>query len=844
MAPGATLGPWARGAKGMLASDSSRWWVLAEGAVAVAVVSLPLCLGGAPPWTLWLLTALSSVAALSWLGGAWKHRRRVTWHPALLVPVALAVWGLVSLVPVPPGLMALVMPPAAELRATALLPLGFDAWRPLTMDAPGTWRAVARCVALGLLLFTSLQLGRLESARRRLLTSVVVAGAVVAVVGFGHLVSGAQSLFGLRRFEGSVPLLSFFGNTNHESAYLAFAASVALAMALDARSRDGAIAWAATAVTTGLGVFLCLSRGGIATFVATWVLVGLLTLARGGRTRLRDAAPWIIIGVVGLVALSIASDDLLERLDSVSTVERLQQTKLDLWPMFLSGARRYWPGGMGLGAFELAFGRFQTSQLDVTFTHPENLVLQWLAELGPLGMLALAGVVSLSVRQFVRQARGAVLEPVLLLAVLGAGLHDLFDFALELNALPVAVVVVLGVVASRVPQPDPERARRPVRRSGILAGAGLVGLGVAAAAEGLPTHESPRQRLVALASSGAPLVETRRGSLEAIERHPADWVPYAVMAFQVSVHGTAPEALEWVNRVLFLRPRDAGVHGAAGHALARLGRSAEAAREFRKAWELGDWRSLDEGVLVAANGRVTAELLGSEPIILTRAWERLLELDRPDDAQRLLDEASSTAPGSGTALEAQVLRIRAAERAGRWLDAVRAYDELPAPLRAREDLIVANARALARVGRGDEAIATLEQRFRRSPSSLPVAFALTELLAAARRTAEAREVLQRTRPFVVGSSARSTLFQRESELWSAEERWPRALEALQTASRIEPTRADLKYRIARVYEQMGSLHSALDEVRRGRMLDTPEGARAQNEWIKRLELAMAGQGLE
>ncbi|MER2561753.1 MAG: hypothetical protein ABTQ32_13585, partial [Myxococcaceae bacterium] len=51
--------------------------------------------------------------------------------------------------------------------------------------------------------------------------------------------------------------------------------------------------------------------------------------------------------------------------------------------------------------------------------------------------------------------------------------------------------------------------------------------------------------------------------------------------------------------------------------------------------------------------------------------------------------------------------------------------------------------------------------------------------------------------------------------------------------------ADLRYRIAGVYERMGSLHSALDEVRRGRLLDTPDGARAQDPWVARLEAALA-----
>ncbi|MGV3625166.1 MAG: tetratricopeptide repeat protein, partial [Archangium sp.] len=88
---------------------------------------------------------------------------------------------------------------------------------------------------------------------------------------------------------------------------------------------------------------------------------------------------------------------------------------------------------------------------------------------------------------------------------------------------------------------------------------------------------------------------------------------------------------------------------------------------------------------------------------------------------------------------------------------------------------------------------------------------------------------------------RSTLYQREAALLVAEQRWGRALEALQTASRIEPTRADLHYRMAETLERMGSLHSAIDEIRKGRLLDSPDGAKAQDANLARLEAAMLAQ---
>jgi predicted trehalose synthase len=122
-----------------------------------------------------------------------------------------------------------------------------------------------------------------------------------------------------------------------------------------------------------------------------------------------------------------------------------------------------------------------------------------------------------------------------------------------------------------------------------------------------------------------------------------------------------------------------------------------------------------------------------------------------------------------------------------------------------------------------------------------VGLELVGVLSEMKRPLAALDVLERMRPFTDGPTQRSAMLQREAALWSAQERWSRALDALQTASRIEPSRADLHYRAAEVLERMGSLHSALDEVRRGRALDTPNGAQAVSAWLNRLEAAQSPQ---
>ncbi len=98
-------------------------------------------------------------------------------------------------------------------------------------------------------------------------------------------------------------------------------------------------------------------------------------------------------------------------------------------------------------------------------------------------------------------------------------------------------------------------------------------------------------------------------------------------------------------------------------------------------------------------------------------------------------------------------------------------------------------------------------------------------------------MLARLLPFVGEPHQRSELFQRQANLYAVEGRSAKALDALLTASRLEPGRPDLHYRAAEAYEKLGSYISALDEVNKGRALDAPSNAQAQQAWADRLRAA-------
>lgn len=811
-------------------SDHSRFWIAAEVFLGLTLVVLPASLGGAPEWTSWLLCALASAAFLSWVLGASRSRRRWGWHPVLAIPVAVAVLFALQLVPLPPGLLAVLSPKGAELREFALVPLGLETWRPLAVDAPATAKGLARVLSLGMLLFVALELGRLPQIRRRLFSVLAVAGAATALCGFVHLLAGLDSLLGVMHFYGNVPLLTPFGNTNHLAAWLLLTGTVGLGLAMNSPTRDQAIGWAVVAASCGVAVFFSFSRGGIGSFVATWMLVGISVLARRGGG-LRSVFPWVLISGTIAVAGLLSYEQLMERVDSLSTVEKFSATKLSLWPMFASGLAPYWLTGMGPGGFELGFAPAQTIDFTVTFTHPEALPLQWVADLGLPATVLLALYAGWLLIGLLRSLASHVTEHAALLALIGLGVHDVFDFALELNAVASAATIVLGLLCAM----QERGARLSVRRRGLILALVPVGLAVIALAFGLPGHLSAERRLRVAIHESRPFLETRALAVRLIDRHPADWVLYADFAQYAAARADPLEALAWINRVLTLRPSDAQSHVAAARALLRLGKPQQALGEFKLAWARGESGSLEQGLNVAAKLKSWDRVLLDQQGHLERAYWFLRTKGRAEEARALLDAAVALPPSEAVEQEASLLMLRHEADLGSPQGALAALDALPLELRQRSDLVLTRVQVLGKLGRSEEAVDALERLLTREPSNLAAGFGLADLLSSLGRPAAAREVLQRAKPFVQSSPQRSVAFQKEAALWLQEERYPRALEALETASRIEPSRADLHYRLAEVYERMGSLNSALDEVRRGRLLDSPEGAKAQDAWVDRLE---------
>ncbi|MDY7226936.1 O-antigen ligase family protein [Hyalangium rubrum] len=832
---------------------TSRFSIAAEAVLAGLVVSGPLALGGAATWALWPLVGLSALAAV--LAAEAARRQGHSLHvPLLAVPlVASAVLCLLQLIPLPPALLAVVSPEAAALREFALVPLGLSSARPVSLDPPATWRELAKHLAYVLAFLSAVEVCRSRRSRQRLLSTLAFTGAAVTLLGLLHSLLGLTELVGLRSYtHARPPLVTPFGNPNHLAGFLTLSATVGLGLMLSSARRERTVLFAVAALLSGAGVLLSLSRAGILFFLFGQGVLAVWLLRRRAKRRdeeeeERVPSPWsrgplalLVLGATLAVGGYVAWEKLVAEAASVDSVEKLRHSKVDLWPMMAEAARSFPVLGMGRGAFEAAFPRYQTALNPNTLTHPENAVLQLGAEFGVLGLVLLA----VGIWGFTRLMRGARLgrlELAVLAAVLALGLHNLFDFSLELPACAVAAWVALATVArpeEREASGSPRWTWRLPATRGMGMAAVVAVVALVALVPGRHTLMAAEAELAGLVHARAPLAEVRGRALGLIDRHPSDYLLYGLVgsAYATGGQANAGEALAFINRALYLRPTDTASHRIAARALLALGRRGQAFLEYRFAHESGD-----ESVLVREaleQTRTVEELRALTPDSATVVAQLALALaSRPGRQEQALDwlawarERFDAAPGVFALWELEA-RMRVGRGELGVAEALCAEIELRAP--AAPQPVLLRAEILRAQGRREDAIQLLEQSLPRFPGNLEMSFALASQLLDTGLTRRAREVLNQSSRFVTDYRQRARLLALEGACFERDGLLGRALERYVTVSRLEPA-PEAHFQVARLQEALRRPGDAARAVRKGLQLQ-PEGSRSAGEaWLERLE---------
>jgi hypothetical protein len=548
----------------MSAAGAGRWLLV------LAVAGSALAIGAVHTQTLCVVAValVGALLALSWRAepsGARASATLLFW-----TGVALTAWTALQCVPLPIGWLAAIAPHNADVWARSLAPLHEQgpAWAPLSLDPGATRVAVLKGLVILCAFLAALRVTRRRDGVTFLAVAVVITGLVLVTAAVLHPAFGAKKVFGWYEpgpgIDGRhvAPLL----NANHLAAYVDVAFCLALGMLVTRTPRVPRSLSAAAVVILAAGQVWVASRSGVVAMVLGAVVT--VAMARAERADAQRSPTWVsgvslaaVLGGAVVIALLSNQDVSTELLDA-------NASKLAGFVKMLRMVPAHPVFGVGRGAFESTYPAFRSDVGHVTYSNPENLILQWTTEWGvPVGLAGLAAI-AFALRPTTalprsRTAGGAWA------ALLAVGAHDIADFATEVPAVAVACAVCAAIVAGGEPgrQPSTLLERWSVRPRAVAAIGALavVAAGIVALAGLHEELDADRAVLQACISGGDPVSVVHERARAAMLRHPGEpYLPFAVGLR--AAHARDENPLPWLGATL----ERAAVYGPAHLVLARL----------------------------------------------------------------------------------------------------------------------------------------------------------------------------------------------------------------------------------------------------------------------------------
>lgn len=427
------------------------------GSFLLLLACMPLPLGSNRPWAWSLLETGVFTLLLFWLVQWGRGKIRVT--PALQTArpliILLGLWllhGLIQLIPLPESLHVLLLSSTPSMHPVS------TQWLPISVDPAATQVELLKSAAyIGIVILTLL----LVDSKKRLLI----------LVSLLVLCGAAQALYGSLQALGAGGMGSASGsfvNRNHFAGYLemTLALGIGLLIArmqssparaprqrlrnlLDLLMSDKLIIRALLLIMV-TGLVMSHSRMGNSAFFISLTLTGLLALKALSLPRGKTLSLLLSILIMDILIIGtwFGTDRLMQRLEQTRLETEIRvdisedlSAMWDLNPVMGSGA----------GSFYSYFPQYKNSPTLLFFDHAHNDYLEFYIERGVSGMLLLAAIVLLSLRQGLfklfhsHNSLMAAMGFTATMGILSILIHSLADFNLHIPANAVLFMVLLAL---------------------------------------------------------------------------------------------------------------------------------------------------------------------------------------------------------------------------------------------------------------------------------------------------------------------------------------------------------------------------------------------------------------
>jgi len=439
----------------------------------LAIVLSALAFGTVHGWALALFQLGAGLIALLWMMDAWRTRALRVSRNALQWPLCgLIMLAVVQLLP---------FGGSFETAGTSAAP------RSLSLDPYATRFTLLQLLPLFIYFAATLVFVNSPQRLRLLARTIIIFGFLLAGLGLMQYFTDPRMIYWVRAAPThSVPFGPFF-NSHHFAGYMELTLALPLGLLMSgAVPGERRLLYGFAVAMMGIALIMTGSRGGTLSFVAEAFFVTVVSSfarRRQGKTEdaekrkgwVRAVALRLVLGTLLLLALFTSllffgGEAALNRLAGTVSAEDPSNGRLHYWRSTLDMIRDHPLAGVGLGAFGVAYTRYDPSNGFYRLEQAHNDYLQLLADGGVLGAsLGLVFIILLFYRGLTcAQSSDHFRRGIAVGALAGCFavlIHSFFDFSLHTtsNALLFLVLAALATLDGRVEQRETE-SRRSGRR--------------------------------------------------------------------------------------------------------------------------------------------------------------------------------------------------------------------------------------------------------------------------------------------------------------------------------------------------------------------------------------------
>lgn len=412
-------------------------------------------IGGVHPWVNLVSSSIFIFTLILLLYKDWNERREKKFKLDLIsiFLLTLTFITLIYLIPLPVKWLSLISQRYDDIWSGVLFPLNLNNNHgKLGLDPANISFEVVKLSGASALYILSFWWIR-HNGTEEILVWIGLLGLAVVITGLFHYLAGIEKVFGLYQpktidISNLKDLRAPFLNANHEGGFLVLTSIVTLGLALEKQDRWLKGIYGLISGVLGLGVFLTLSRGAIASYICGIALLSILYQFKLKKERKGSLRQLAILFLSFSFALTSAIYLIWDTILKVYSQGDLY-TKPKLWYNALKILNDFPLLGIGKGAFSTVFPYYCSVDRH-TFTHPESFLVQILVDYGIIigGIfIILLGYLIIKLPFRIRSKPKEIAAYSALVAML---IQNLTDFGIELPGIFFPVIALIAILSYRL----------------------------------------------------------------------------------------------------------------------------------------------------------------------------------------------------------------------------------------------------------------------------------------------------------------------------------------------------------------------------------------------------------